>query len=131
MSDPESLTARILLAGGVLSIALMLVGLIGFAVRGGSGGESLDLERLLANRGQARAAQTFSSIGDIRRGLGRRPVDPLAVTATGVVLLLLTPLAGVAGALVAFVRARDWTYVTIASLLLAALLSSFLFAGAA
>jgi uncharacterized membrane protein len=129
MSDPEPIVARLLLVGGVMSIALMLGGLIAFAVHGGADGAALDLQRLLANRAEARSAQTFVSIGDIRRGLAHRPVDPLAVTAAGVVVLLLTPVAGVAGALVAFARAKDRTYATVAGVLLAALLVSFLLGG--
>ena len=129
MRNAESFTARILLGGGILSVALMLVGLVAFAARGGTDGETLNLERLLANRAQGRAVHTISSIADIRRGLAHRPVDPLAVIATGVALLLLTPVAGVAGAFVAFLRAGDRRYATIAGVLLAVLLFSFFFAG--
>ena len=130
MKDAESRVARILIAGGMLSVAIMLCGLVAFAARGGVNGETLDLDRLLANRAQGRAAQTFVSIGSIVRGLAHRPVDPTAVIAAGVVLLLLTPVAGVVGALLVFIRENDRTYVTITAVLVVALLLSFVLAGA-
>jgi uncharacterized membrane protein len=130
MTNTPTIVARILIAGGMLSVALMLSGLVAFAVRGGVNGETLNLDRLLENRAHGRSANTFTSVGDIRRALEHRPVDPVAVIASGVVLLLFTPVAGIAGALVAFIRAKDWRYATIASLLLAALVVSFFFGGA-
>jgi uncharacterized membrane protein len=130
MTNAPSIVARILIAGGMLSVALMLCGLVVFAVRGGANGETLNLDRLLANRAHGRSANTFTSVGDIRHALEHRPVDPVAVIASGVVLLLLTPVAGIAGALLAFIRAKDWQYATIAGLLLAALGLGFFFGGA-
>jgi uncharacterized membrane protein len=67
----------------------------------------------------------FTSLGDVRRGLARRPLDPLAVTALGLVCLLVTPVLGVAAASVGFLRAGDRDYAAIAGLVLGMLLLSF------
>jgi uncharacterized membrane protein len=88
----------------------------------------------------AAVAHTFDhrgprpSIGPLRaiaRGLLHRPIDPLAISALGTLVLLLTPVSGVVGAAIAFARAGDRRYTLITvGVLLAILLSFVLGAGA-
>ncbi len=117
------LVSRILFWGGILSITLMMIGVVGFAAHGG-----------LTTLGPswtapgADSAAVYSSVGQIGRGLRRWPVDPLAVVALGIVLLLLTPFLGVAAAFVAFMARGDRRYVLVSGLLLAELLVSLIFA---
>ena len=72
----------------------------------------------------------FVSIRQVVDGMRRHPVDPLAVSALGLVLLMATPGLAVAVAIPAFVAARDFRYAGIASLVLAMLLVSLLLSGA-
>ena len=64
-------------------------------------------------------------MGLYAKGLGHRPVDPLAVTALGVVGLFLTPVAGVFVAILSFCSSGDRSYTLIATIVLAGLLLSF------
>jgi uncharacterized membrane protein len=121
--DVERLIARLLFAGGVLGIAVAAVGLAVYTVGGGLGGDGVNVERLLAARAGGRPAAVFVSVGAIVRGLTHPPVDPLALIALGLLLLLLTPVLGVAAAIPAFLVARDYRYVAISSLVLLALLA--------
>jgi uncharacterized membrane protein len=72
----------------------------------------------------------FVSIRQVVNGVKRHPVDPLAVSALGLALLMATPGLAVAVAIPAFVAARDYRYAGIAALVLAMLLVSLLLAGA-
>ncbi len=53
------------------------------------------------------------------------PRQPAAVTDVGLLVLIATPVVGVATAIVTFARERDWTYVWIATLVLAMLILGF------
>jgi len=53
------------------------------------------------------------------------PREPAAVTDLGLLLLIVTPVASVAIALVAFARERDWMYVALAAFVFAMLMLSF------
>ena len=119
----ERLIARVLLLGGLLSVSLMLGGLLFYAVQGHP--ESREIVRVVRNREAGRAVDVFTSLGDVRRALTQRPPDPLAVTALGLVCLMVTPVLGVAAAILAFWRVRDRDYATIACIVLAMLLLSF------
>ena len=126
MSTParvERLIARVLLLGGVLSVSLVLGGLVFHAVQGRP--EAREIVRVVRNREAGRAVDVFTSLGDVRRALAQYPPDPLAVTALGLVCLLATPVLGVAVAGVAFWRAGDRDYATIAGVVLGMLLLSF------
>lgn len=128
MSAVESVIARVLFWGGVLGISLMLLGLIAFAVRGH---EPLDITRMTQNREAAHAIGVFTSLPAVRRGLQTRPVDPLAITAVGILLLLVTPVIAVVAAIPAFLAAGDGPYAVIAALLAAMLIGSLLLGSAA
>lgn len=127
MTTVERLAARVLLWGGVLSIGLMLAGLIGYGVRGRIGHEAFDTRRLFQAHAQGRAANLFALLTGIRRGLARWPADPTALTALGMVILLVTPIVAVALALPAFARRGDGRYVIISAALLAALVLGLVF----
>ena len=117
------ITSRILFWGGILSITLMVIGIVGFAAHGG-------LTELGANwtAPGADSPAVFSSVGQIARGLRRLPAEPLAIVALGIALLLMTPFLGVLAAFVAFMVRGDRRYVLISAILLTELLVSLIFA---
>jgi len=126
MSEPvavERIIARILTFGGLFSIALVLGGLVVWAAEGQP--QAREIVRVVHNREAGRAVDVFTSLSDVRRAIVQRPPDPLAVTALGLVCLLVTPVVGVAAAAVAFWRAGDRDYVAISSIVLAMLVLSF------
>jgi len=125
----EGLVARVLLWGGLLSVGLMLLGLVLHAGQGGFHGHALDLGRTAQAEGHAHPSEVFVSLAEVFGGLGARPVDPLAVIALGVVLLLLTPVLGVALAIPGFVAARDLRYAAIATIVLTMLVMGALLTG--
>ena len=131
MSRPgttELIIARILSFGGLFSVALMLGGLVFYAAQGHP--QAREIVRVMHNREAGRAVDVFTSLGDVRRALARRPPDPLAITALGLVGLLVVPVVGVAAAAVAFWRAGDRDYAAISGLALAMLVLSFALAAA-
>src|SRR5206468_8600971 len=108
MSRPattERIIARILTFGGLFSIALVLGGLVFYAAEGHP--QAREIVRVMHSREAGRAVDVFTSLGDVRRALAQRPPDPLAITALGLVGLLVVPVVGVAAAAVAFWRAGD------------------------
>jgi uncharacterized membrane protein len=121
----ERLVARLLLVGGVLGIAVIVFGLGLYAGQGGFRHHVLRVDRALPGE-----PGVFVSIRHVVNGMRRHPVDPLAVSALGLVVLMATPGLAVAVAIPAFVAARDFRYAGIASLVLAMLLVSLLLAGA-
>jgi uncharacterized membrane protein len=121
----ERLVARVLLVGGVLGIAVIVLGLGLYASQGGFRPHVLRVDRPLPGE-----PGVFVSIRQVVDGMRRHPVDPLAVSALGLVLLMATPGLAVAVAIPAFVAARDFRYAGIASLVLAMLLVSLLLSGA-
>ena len=125
----EALIARVLLWGGLVSGLFVLLGLTLYAAGGGVSARVLELHRLGRPERLAHPPDVFVSLGEVFRGLSARPLDPLAVTALGLVLLLMTPALGVAVAIPAFVRAGDRRYAAIAGIVLAMLLVSLLLAG--
>ena len=98
----EMIVSRVLFWGGLVSIALMVLGVVGYAARATRGGEVVNFQRLVENREHARSTEVFVSLGAIGKGLRLRPIDPLAVAALGIVLLLLTPALGVMVAMAGF-----------------------------
>jgi len=121
----ETLVARLLFLGGVASVALMLAGLIDLEAHAAARGHAVELPRVAENRQAGRSVDVFVSVPALVRGLRQRPPDPVAIATAGVVVLLLTPVAGLLAALVGFARERDVAYVVIATLLIAALLFGF------
>ena len=123
----ETLVARLLFLGGVVSVALMLAGLIDLEIHAAVRGHAVEVPRVAENREAGRSVDVFVSMPALVRGLRERPPDPVAIATTGVVALLLTPVAGLVAALVGFAREHDRAYVAIAALLIAALLFGFAF----
>jgi uncharacterized membrane protein len=108
----ERWASRVLLAGGLLGVALMIVGVIGSALW------------------PAHAADTIVSLHQIVQALSHRPRDPLAVSALGIVALFVTPLAAVATAGVAFALEGDRRFVVISAIVVAMLVLSLWLGGA-
>jgi uncharacterized membrane protein len=121
----ETLVARLLFLGGVASVALMLAGLIDLEAHAAARGHAVELPRVAENRQAGRSVDVFVSVPALVRGLRQRPPDPVAIATAGVIVLLLTPVAGLLAALVGFARERDPAYVVITTLLIAALLFGF------
>jgi uncharacterized membrane protein len=118
MVSAERAVSRVLAWGGVLGLALMLTGSLGYAMRSDHFGQA-----------ESRLAQAHDHVavpGAMRDGLRRWPVDPLAVGTLGVFVLVLTPVAGLAVAVPCLWRSGDTRYAVIAAIVLAAVLLSFL-----
>jgi uncharacterized membrane protein len=126
ISGVEALVARVLLWGGLLSVALVLLGLALYGAHGGFHGHVLRLERMPAGQ---HPPGVFASAAEVVRGLRTRPADPLALTALGLVLLLATPVLGVAVAIPAFLARGDYRYAAIAATVFSMLVVSALLAG--
>lgn len=116
----EVMVARLVLLGGVLSVALMLAGLVAIETHGVDG-HGVEFPRIVENREAGRAVDVFVSVGQLAQALSRWPPDPVAVMTVGVVVLLVTPALGLAAALVGFIRDRDRVYAVISTLLIAVL----------
>ena len=153
MRRAEILASRILFWGGLLSIALMVIGMWGAwgapesrtwgapgapqapherAVGGAAstlerpvGGVASPLARPVAPEPRA----VYTSVGQVVAALAQRPVEPLAIVACGILLLLVTPFASVVAVFVVFVVAGDRKYAGVAAVLIGALLVSLLFVG--
>ena len=124
----EPVIARLLFWGGTVSILLVLAGL------------ALHMSDARLYRPPtappARVASPagdpltrFASVGAIAAGLIARPFEPLAVSALGLVMLFLTPVAGVAVAIPLFLAGRDYRYAAVASAVLVMLMLSLFFSG--
>jgi uncharacterized membrane protein len=122
----EYLVARVLLVGGLLGLGLIVLGLGLYATHGGFHQHVLLLTRPAGDAPPG----VFTSLRQIGVGLRHRPIDPLALSALGLVLLMATPGAAVTLAIPGFLAVRDFRYATIAALVLAMLLVSLLLAGA-
>ena len=130
MTPVERIVSRILWWGGVASIALMLIGLVGYAVQVGIGSESFDVPRAMEHYQAGRPPHVFTSVPQVLEGLRRWPVDPLAVAAVGLLALASTPVAAVVASIGVFLREGDRRYALISALLAAALIGSLLMGGA-
>jgi uncharacterized membrane protein len=126
----ERIVSRILWWGGVASIALMLIGLVSYAVQVGIGSESFDVPRAIEPRQAGPPPHVFTSVPQVLAGLRRWPVDPLAVAAVGLLALASTPVAAVVVSIGMFLREGDRRYALISALLAAALIGSLLMGGA-
>jgi uncharacterized membrane protein len=130
MTRVERWVACVLLAGGLLGVALMTVGVTGSALWTERGRPHLVTARRADRRAAGHAADTIVSLGQIARGLSHRPLDPLAISALGIVILFVTPLASVVTAGVAFALERDRRFVTISAIVVAMLGLSLWLGGA-
>ena len=127
----ERRIARVLLWGGLLGGFLMLLGVAVYAVNGGFAGHLIEIQRLTRPGRGSHPPTVFVSLSEIAHGLRARPVDPLAIVALGLVVLLATPVLGVAVAIPSFVRNADRRYAAIATIVLSMLLISAFLAGGA
>lgn len=123
----EHLVARVLLVGGLLGLTLIALGLGLYAVHGGFHDRVLSLTR---PRAAPSPPGVFVSLRQIVVGLRQQPMDPLAVGALGLVVLMATPGVAVTLAIPGFLLAGDGRYALIATLVLTMLLVSLLLAGA-
>ena len=112
MRAAEILASRVLFWGGVASVAMMALGIAGALWLG------------------AELPVVYSSVAQVAVALGRWPVEPFAVVAAGILLLLVTPVVSVIGVLVVFLSAGDRRYAAISAVLLLALCASLLVVGA-
>jgi uncharacterized membrane protein len=123
----EHLVARVLLVGGLLGLTLISLGLGLYAAHSGFQGHVLALSPPVAG---ATPPGVFRSLRQIAVGLRQRPLDPLAVGALGLVVLMATPGVAVTLAIPGFLLAGDGRFALIATLVLTMLLVSLLLAGA-
>jgi len=100
----------ILRGGAILSAAIILIGILLFLLHPGDLPET--------------SLQVFPHTLD-QVWTGLLELQPQAVIATGLLLLLATPVMAVTAAAVTFAFERDWRYVVIALLVLAILITSF------
>jgi uncharacterized membrane protein len=125
----EGLVARALFWSGLLSIAVVILGLGLYAAHGGFHAQVLDLHRPVRAERDAHPPTVFVSLTEVAQGLTARPLDPLAVIALGLILLLATPVLGVALAIPGFLAAGDRRYAIIATIILAMLTLGALLTG--
>jgi uncharacterized membrane protein len=126
MSGAERAVSRVLLLGGSLAVALMLLGLLALEVRAARTAHPLDIAHVVENREAARSVDVFVSLPQLGRALRRHPLDPVAVITVGIVVLLVTPGAALVAALVAFARAGERGYAGVCVALLVGLACGFL-----
>ena len=103
----ELIISRILQTGVLLSAAVIGLGVLLWAVRGGSG--------YTPGHYPVRLEATLRDAWALR---------PLAVVQLGLGILVLTPVVRVAASALLFWRERDWTYVAITAAVLAMLVAS-------
>jgi uncharacterized membrane protein len=127
--EVEGLVARVLLWGGLLSIALVILGIGLYAAHGGFRGHALELHRAARTERHAHPPEVFVSLAEVFHGLAARPVDPLAVIALGLALLLITPVLGVTLAIAGFLADGDRRYAAIATIVLTMLVLGALLTG--
>ncbi|HYB42937.1 MAG TPA: DUF1634 domain-containing protein [Candidatus Methylomirabilis sp.] len=127
--DVEQVISRVLLGGGLLSIALVVIGLALYASHTGLRDRPLEVHRMERPGRQGHPPEVFVSLAEVAAGLRSRPVEPLAVIALGLALLLMTPVLGVAVAIPSFLAAGDRRYAGIAAVVLAMLVLSMLITG--
>ncbi|HYA49762.1 MAG TPA: DUF1634 domain-containing protein [Streptosporangiaceae bacterium] len=125
MPPVELLVARTLLVGGLVGIALILVGGALYATHGGFHHHVLALNRPPTGR----PAGVFASVRQVVEALRDRPIDPLAVTALGLVALMVTPAVAIAVAIPGFWWTGDRRYTVIAIVVLSMLGLSALLTG--
>jgi uncharacterized membrane protein len=124
----QHVVGRVLMWGGLLSIALVVSGLVVYAGQGAP--RVQEIVGAVHVRESGPGLDVYTTLGDVRRALARHPPDGLALTALGLVCLLATPVTGVALAIVAFWRQGDREHTVIAAAILAMLLVSFVLAAA-
>jgi len=127
----ERMIAQVLLWGGLLGGLLVVLGVVLLIRHGGFDRPVLEIQRLTRPGRADHPPEVFVSVPEVLRGLRARPVAPLAVTALGLVLLVITPVVSVAAAIAAFFHEGDRQYAAVAAIVLSMLLVSLLLAGGA
>lgn len=110
----ENIIATLLRTGVILAAAIVLIGGSGYLFQHGS-----DLPVRHAFHGEP---ATYRSVSEIAAAAAH--LDWMAVIQFGLLILIATPIARVAFALVGFALERDRVYVAVTSLVLAILLYS-------
>jgi hypothetical protein len=109
----ERLPARVLFWGALLGVVLMVLG-TGVYALGPEGRPDLVGVRSGPESGHAAPpGVVFRSVGETWRALVHWPPDPAGVAAAGILVVLATPVAAVAVAVAAFVRAGDARFAAI------------------
>jgi len=121
----ERAVSRVLLLGGSVAVALMLVGVVALEVRAMRTAHPLDIAHVVENREAGRSVDVFVSLPQVARALRHRPPDPVAIITAGILVLLVTPGAALLAALIAFARAGEREYATICAALIVALVCGF------
>ena len=123
----EVLVGRVLFWGGLLSIVIVLTG-FGLHLLAGAARVNHDVVAEVTGpaSGRGQAPGVFVSGAQIIQGFGRRPFDPLAIIALGLVMLLATPVLAVVLAVPAFAGIRDYRYLVISLVILGILAAGFL-----
>ena len=111
----EELIGRLLISGVLLSAFVVFVGGFVFLIR--HGGETPSYRTFRGEPEALRTVHGLISWDSFRHGRG--------LIQLGLVLLIFTPIARVAFAIIGFARERDWMYVSISVFVLAVLLISF------
>jgi uncharacterized membrane protein len=103
----ERWTARVLAVGGLVGVALMVVGV------------------MLSSIPSAHpTTSTIVTVGQIARALTRRPIDPAGLSALGIIALFLTPMVAVVCAGAAFYLDRDRRFAVVCGIVVAVLFLS-------
>ena len=111
---------RVLHAGVLMSAAILLTGyLVGLVGQPAAFGSHAVEQAHLA--GRASFPHSFGAVWD---GIGRGSGE--AIIVAGVLVLILTPVAGIVTSAVAFARRRDWLFTAISATVLSVILGSFL-----
>jgi len=110
----ERIISRLLIAGVILSAAVVLLG--GACHLARHGYETADYHVFHA------VPQEYRSLGGAIHSIG--PSNCTAVIELGLLLLIATPIARVAFSLAGFAFEHDWTYVAMTSVVLAVLIYS-------
>jgi uncharacterized membrane protein len=121
----EYVVSAVLFWGGMISVVLVVAGM---ALHLRSDVVTADvgtLSEIRSSQETGPAAGAFLSVREIGHSLITRPMDALALVSLGLSVLSLTPVVGVAVALLAFVKTREYRYVAISSLVLTILVASF------
>ena len=117
----ELLISRVLFWGAFVSIAVAAAGLLTNIFRGGLPGNLRDQ----LHHQTASASTTFTSVPQLIAAV-RGGSNPLAITAAGLVLLLMVPVISVALLIPAFLKQHDYRYAIIAGFILFILLFSLI-----
>jgi uncharacterized membrane protein len=125
MTGAERAVSRVLLLGGSVAVALMLLGLLALEIHAVRTAHPLEIAHVVENREAGRSVDVFISLPQLGRALRRRPLDPVAAITVGVVVLLATPGAALVAALIAFARAGERGYAGVCAALLVVLACGF------